>query len=167
MDFALMKYVTVFHFFCSCPGHFRADCDEMSYYLFYLALENSKCSQYITEKLFHNAYSRGAIPIIQGPSVEDCQNLLPPNSYLHVDNYANLKELAADIVRISKNEKELLFYHEWRNDFEVLNEHGFFGTKSFHLCRVCEAMNYNDDAESVYSEKRIFEFLNSSLLCRK
>lgn len=121
----------------------------------------------MTEKLFHNAYSIGAIPVIQGSSVEDCQNFLPPNSYLHVDNYASLKDLAEDILRISKNEAELLFYHEWRNHFEVTNEHGFVGTKSYHLCRVCEALNYNDDAVSVYSKTRILDFLDPSILCRK
>lgn len=151
----------------SCPGHFRAECDQLSQYLFYLALENSKCREYMTEKLFHNAYSKGAIPIIQGPSLEDCKLFLPPNSYLHIDNYDSLEELADDIVRISEDENKLLHYHQWRNHFRVLNEHGFFKTKSFHLCRVCEAINYNDEATSVYSEHRLQQFLEPSMLCRK
>lgn len=138
----------------------------MSQYLFYLVLENSKCKEYMTEKLFYNAYLKGAIPIIQGPSVEECQKFLPPNSYLHLDNYTTIKELAEDILRISTDEKELLYYHQWRNHFEVVNEHGYFGVKPLRLCRVCEAMNYNDDEESVYSEQKLREFLDPAPLCR-
>lgn len=98
--------------------------------------------------------------------MEECEQYLPPNSYLHLDNYANFKDLSDDIKRISEDEKELLRYHQWRNHFEVLNEHGYFGTRSFHLCRLCEAMNYNDKAESVYDERKINYFLNNSLSCR-
>lgn len=120
----------------------------------------------MTEKLFYNAYSKGAIPIIQGPTPEECKQFLPQNSYLHLEDYATLKDLADDIERISKNEEDLLYYHKWRNHFEVLNEHGYFGVKPTRLCRVCEAMNYNDDKHSVYSEQELREFLDPSILCR-
>lgn len=139
----------------------------MSNYLFYLVLENTKCKEYITEKIFYHAYSRGAIPVIQGPTVEDCERLLPPNSYLHIDNYDSLEALAEDIIKISKDKERLLSYHEWRNHFEVLNEHGYFGSKSYHLCRVCEAINYNDENEKVYRESDIKNFLGPMTLCRK
>ncbi|KOB67350.1 putative alpha1,3-fucosyltransferase B-like proteinue, partial [Operophtera brumata] len=108
------------------------------------ALENTKCKEYITEKLYHHAYSRGAIPIIQGPSIEDCERLLPPNSYLHLDNYATLEDLAKDVKDISESNERLTSFHMWRYNFNAKNEHAYFGTKSYHLCRLCEAMNYND-----------------------
>lgn len=155
-----------FSFICSCPGHFRADCEAMKQYLFYIVLENSKCKEYITEKLFNHAYSRGSIPIIQGPSIKDCERLLPPNSYLHLDNYATIRDLVKDIKDITENNEKLASFHMWRYNFEVRNEHGFFGSKSYHLCRLCEAMNYNDKTKSAYSEEDLKRFLDSTTLCR-
>nr|XP_026488268.1 alpha-(1,3)-fucosyltransferase 6-like [Vanessa tameamea] len=150
----------------SCPGHFRSDCNLMSKYLFYLVFENSLCEEYLTEKLFYHAYSKGAIPVIMGSTVDICKKLLPPNSFLHVDNYKEPKELANHILDIGKDDKTLLSYHEWRNDFEVLNEHGYFGSKSYHLCRICEALNYNDAKTKIYDEENLRIFFDPELSCR-
>ncbi|XP_045448772.1 4-galactosyl-N-acetylglucosaminide 3-alpha-L-fucosyltransferase FUT6-like [Melitaea cinxia] len=151
----------------SCRGHFRSDCNLIANYLFYLVFENSLCEDYLTEKLFYNAYSKGAIPVIMGPSVDNCKHLLPPNSFLHVDNYKNAQELAEHMLRISKDENNILSYHRWRNDFEVVNEHGYFGSKSYHFCRVCEALNYNDVKEKVYDEKALRIFFDRNFSCRQ
>ncbi|XP_068631993.1 alpha-(1,3)-fucosyltransferase 7-like [Battus philenor] len=148
-----------------CPGHFRSDCPIVSEYLFYLALENSKCREYLTEKVFYNAYYKGAIPIISGPKQEDCEKILPPNSFLHVDNYATTEELAMEIISLSKDIPRLLKFHEWRRHFEVINEHGYFGSQSRQYCRICEALNYNDDKFKTYDEETLRKFLDSSLLC--
>ncbi|CAG9786142.1 unnamed protein product [Diatraea saccharalis] len=149
----------------SCPGHIREDCNVVNEYLFYLVLENSQCRQYLTEKGFYNAYSKGAIPIIMGPPVEDCEKLLPPNSFLHVDDYPSPESLAKYIMTISKNDDYILAYHQWRNDFKIVNEHGYFGSKSFHFCRLCEALNYNNLTRNSYSLLDLELFLDIKLLC--
>ncbi|XP_034830383.2 4-galactosyl-N-acetylglucosaminide 3-alpha-L-fucosyltransferase FUT6-like isoform X1 [Maniola hyperantus] len=151
----------------SCPGHFRADCKLMSKYLFYLVFENSECDEYLTEKSFFHAYKKGAIPVIMGPSVEVCKELLPPDSFLHIDNFDSAQELADEMIKISQDDKLILRFHRWRNDFVIANEHGYFGSKSYHLCRICEALNYNDDTEKVYDENRLRLFLDPKLLCRE
>ncbi|KAM3964387.1 4-galactosyl-N-acetylglucosaminide 3-alpha-L-fucosyltransferase 9 [Aphomia sociella] len=151
----------------SCPGHFREDCDILSEYLFYLTFENSFCRQYISEKIFQNAYAKGAIPVIMGPSAEDCERLLPPNSYLHIDNFDSPKDLAKEMIKISENNETILAFHQWRNNFKVVNEHGYFGSKSYHFCRVCEALNYNDQSLSVYDEDSLKLFLDPKLTCKK
>lgn len=152
-------------YFYSCPGHFRADCKPIANYLFYLVFENTKCKEYITEKGFYHAYSKGAIPVIMGPSMEECEILLPPSSYLHVDNYPTPKELAEDIISISQDENKLLSFHKWRLNFDVLNEHGYFKTSSQHFCRVCEAMNYNDESTKIYDKEKLKLFLDKNTLC--
>ncbi|XP_049869326.1 alpha-(1,3)-fucosyltransferase 7-like [Pectinophora gossypiella] len=149
----------------SCPGHFRADCEVLNRYIFYLALENSKCRQYLTEKVFNNAYHKGAIPIIMGAPLEDCQKLLPPNSFLHVDNYNSPEELALHMLEIAGNYENLLKYHKWRKHFSVVGEHGFFKTKSYHLCRICEALNYNDNKEKVYRQDDLELYFDKKVLC--
>ncbi|XP_049869329.1 alpha-(1,3)-fucosyltransferase 7-like [Pectinophora gossypiella] len=74
-------------------AEWRPNCNDTDIYIFYLVFENSSCRQYMTEKLFHHAYAKGAIPVILGPPLIDCLSLLPPNSFLHVDSYKSLKDL--------------------------------------------------------------------------
>ncbi|KAI5651674.1 glycosyltransferase family 10 (fucosyltransferase) c-term domain-containing protein [Phthorimaea operculella] len=148
-----------------CPGHFKADCMLPASYLFYLVLENSKCSQYITEKVFQHAFSKGAIPVIMGPSLKDCEDLLPPNSFMHVENYENIEQLSEAMKEISRSDKKILNLHAWRKHFGIANEHGYFKTKSFHLCRVCEALNYNDKNVKVYTKNDLDTFFNMETLC--
>ena len=42
----------------TCEGHFTRDCPDLLDYKFYLAFENAPCSEYLTEKLWWNAYSK-------------------------------------------------------------------------------------------------------------
>ncbi|XP_060802921.1 alpha-(1,3)-fucosyltransferase 7 isoform X2 [Amyelois transitella] len=148
-----------------CPGHFKADCNTVDQYYFYLVMENSMCRQYLSEKVFHHAYSKGAIPILLGPSLHDCKTLLPPNSYIHSDDFLSHKELAAKIKSVITNPKDFFSYHLWRNHFMVLNEHGYFGTKSKHLCRLCQALNYNDEKEKIYRFQDLRLFFDVDVLC--
>ncbi len=39
-----------------CPGAFTKNCDGINVYKFYMAFENTQCSEYITEKLWWNAF---------------------------------------------------------------------------------------------------------------
>lgn len=81
-----------------CPGHFSKDCEPIGNYKFYLSFENSNCAQYITEKLWWNAFAKNSIPIVMGASRHDYQLLLPPNSYINVDEFARPVDLARYFV---------------------------------------------------------------------
>ncbi|XP_063544879.1 alpha-(1,3)-fucosyltransferase 4-like [Cydia strobilella] len=148
-----------------CPGRYTRDCPIISEYLFYIVIENTKCRQYISEKVFHHAYSKGAIPIIMGAPLIDCIKLLPPNSFMHMDNFASVKHLAKEIYAVSDNITKLLSYHAWRINFETVEEHGFLETRSLALCRICEALNYNSNARKVYSKEDIMLYLDPAVCC--
>ncbi|XP_063915585.1 alpha-(1,3)-fucosyltransferase 7-like [Zophobas morio] len=134
-----------------CPGHFKTDCPAIDSYLFYLAFENSNCDEYVTEKLWWNAFEKNSIPIVMGATKESYAKLLPPKSYLNIDDYAQPKDLATHIhyLNMTGHYRE---YFEWKRDFEVLNEHGYFQSKSYHYCRVCEALNYNTKNTKIYQD---------------
>lgn len=151
--------------FRRCPGHFGSDCPKLNDYMFYLAFENSQCREYMTEKLFWNAYSKGAVPIIMGPSKKDCEIFLPPNSYIHVEDFARPADLAEYMILL--NDMWFNTYvglHEWRRHFKIVNEHGYFGSKSYHYCRICEALNYNNESVKVYDD--LSNFLDPKLNCK-
>ncbi|CAG9827704.1 unnamed protein product [Diabrotica balteata] len=134
-----------------CPGHFTKDCPAIDKYLFYLSFENSNCDEYITEKVWWNAFHKNSIPIVMGASVSSYKKILPPNSYINVDDFANPASLARFLLRLNDT-NEYLEYYQWKSHFEVLNEHGYFQSNVFHYCRVCQALNYNDKKQKVYED---------------
>ncbi|KZC13922.1 PREDICTED: alpha-(1,3)-fucosyltransferase 7-like [Dufourea novaeangliae] len=140
----------------ACPGHFDRDCEALNAYKFYLAFENSNCKEYITEKVFWNGYHKLAIPIIMGAPKKDCEQLLPPHSFLHVSDFANPTTLVNYILYLNRHDDKYLEYHEWRKYYKVINEHGYFGSSSRHYCRVCEALHYNSPTVKVYEDIESF-----------
>lgn len=139
-----------------CPGHFDRDCATLGAYKFYLSFENSNCREYLTEKVFWNAYRKFAVPIIMGASRQDCRRLLPPRSYLHADDFADANALADYLRYLDRDDERYLGYHEWRNHYRVINEHGYFGSASKHYCRICEALHYNPAVQKVYARLENF-----------
>lgn len=82
-----------------------------------------------------------------------------------MDKYKSYQGLAKALKTIAKSPKELFKYHKWRQHFEIVNEHGYFGTTSYHYCRVCEALNYNDGEVSIYDSTRLLSIFGSTLNC--
>ncbi|KAF2900599.1 hypothetical protein ILUMI_05584 [Ignelater luminosus] len=156
----LQKYIQVdIYGHCGplkCPGHFLVDCPKLSKYKFYLAFENSNCDEYITEKLWWNAYAKNAIPIVMGSPKHQYRQLLPPNSYISVDDFTAPKHLANYIIYLNNNPHEMKRYFKWKKYFKILNEHAYFQTNSVHYCRICEALNYNSKKNKVYTNLENF-----------
>ncbi|KAA0202650.1 hypothetical protein HAZT_HAZT005733 [Hyalella azteca] len=98
-----------------CPGHYWTNCDKLDDYKFYLAFESSNCDEYLTEKVWWNALHKSAVPVVMGP---------PRYLLNHPAEYQK--------------------YHDWRRRYRVLNEHGYSAAPVCHLCRLCEALNYNN-----------------------
>ena len=41
-------------------------------------------------------------------------------------------------------------YQAWRQEFQVLQEHGYYGPQASHYCRLCQALNYNSRESKIY-----------------
>lgn len=130
-----------------------------------MAFENSHCTDYLTEKIWWNAYKNNLIPIILGPSVENCKKLLPPNSYLHVDEFSSPASLAKYLNYLINSPKDFYLFFEWKHNYTILNEHGYFQSQSFHFCRICEALNFNSNDTKVYD--RLDQFWSAETDCYK
>ncbi|XP_066979597.1 3-galactosyl-N-acetylglucosaminide 4-alpha-L-fucosyltransferase FUT3-like [Macrobrachium rosenbergii] len=139
-----------------CPGHFNRDCDALKSYKFYLAFENVDCREYFTEKVWWNAFGKGSVPVVMGGKIESYRKMLPPNSFIHVDEFKSPKDLASYLLFLAKDATKYMEYHAWRSQFRVVNEHGYFGAPIFHYCRICEALNYNDPAPKEYHNMEVF-----------
>lgn len=75
-------------------------------YHFYLALENSICQDYITEKLWYSGYSKTVIPIVLKRKL--VEPYVPPNSFIAFDDYKNLEEMAKHLKQLMSNKDEYL-----------------------------------------------------------
>lgn len=93
--------------------------DVLSPYRFYLSLENSCCSEYITEKLWRTL-QMGLIPIVVGPPIEDYEKLAPPNSFIHPDQFDSIVAMATHILDVASNEEKFLSYFQWRTRGEIV-----------------------------------------------
>ena len=66
-------------------------------YKFYLALENSLCPDYVTEKMFE-ALKHEIVPIVLGGS--DYQKMFPEKSFINMMDFNNMSSLADYLGKI-------------------------------------------------------------------
>ena len=131
-------------------------------YKFYLALENSRhCKDYITEKMFTNAFRNNAVPIVWGATKQDYQDLAPPNSFIYAEDYSP-EELVRYIDYLDKNNTAYLEYFKWRTmnitDLPMYRrQYGFC-----QLCRVLNGVNvdniYNPRYKESYSDIPLYGY---------
>ncbi|CAG2063831.1 unnamed protein product, partial [Timema podura] len=148
-----------------CEGHYESNCLRPNEYKFYLSFENSNCREYLTEKVWFNAYLKNSVPVIMGASLEDCGRFLPPGSYVHVDAFKSPAHLASYLKHLAAMPAEYNAFFSWKKLFKVVNEHGYFNAPVFHYCRLCEALNYNGRSRKVYED--LDKFWSVRRDCRK
>ncbi|XP_042882814.1 alpha-(1,3)-fucosyltransferase C-like [Penaeus japonicus] len=106
----------------------------LRHYLFYMSMENSLCDQYITEKLY-NPLVYKIVPVVWGGA--NYSRFLPPNSFIDARKY-HPKELAALLLRLSRDPVAYSKYHLWRGFWEV--------RVGGSLCDLCHRL-HTDTAE--------------------
>ena len=101
-----------------CGGWNRHHCDEMlrKDYKFYLALENSWCPDYVTEKFFRTLHY-DTIPIVMGGA--NYSRFAPPNSYIDVADFASPLQLAEYLLLLDRDDELYDRYFDWKKYYEV------------------------------------------------
>ncbi|KAM4701791.1 alpha-(1,3)-fucosyltransferase 4 [Discoglossus pictus] len=117
----------------------------VSEYKFYLAFENSLHTDYITEKLWRNAFKSNAIPIVMGPSRYNYEMFIPRNSFIHIDDFSSPKKLAMYLKFLDKNTHMYRRYFTWKKHYDV-HVTTFWDE---HYCTACETVK---TAGSQYQE---------------
>ena len=111
--------------------------DIVTNYKFYLAFENTLCTDYLTEKAaqFMNTPS---VPIVM--SSAKLENFFPTHSYINVFDFKSIQELADYILYLDRNFYEYFKYFEWRNKWSV-NTHLITRPKA--ECDLCDLLYTN------------------------
>jgi len=100
----------------------NAERKTVSRFKFWIALENSVCDGYITEK-FLRPLMAGSIPIVYETfGIPGYSVLWPEHSYINAGDYANVKELVEDIILIDQDQNRYLSYFAWRKNPKVVYE---------------------------------------------
>ncbi|XP_029940943.1 alpha-(1,3)-fucosyltransferase 7-like [Salarias fasciatus] len=114
---------------------------------FYLAFENSLSKDYITEKLWKNAYLGRAVPVVLGPQLSDYQAVAPPNSFIHVDQFPSVRELGKYLQSLAEDKKHYSDYFNWKLKWSV-KLHTDWRER---LCKICPQYNRLPE-QKVYSD---------------
>ncbi|KAG7270283.1 hypothetical protein CRUP_037507 [Coryphaenoides rupestris] len=104
-------------------------------YQFYLALENSQHTDYITEKLW-NAVLAGAVPVVLGPPRDNYERFLPPEAFIHVDDFPSVRGLARYLLLLRRTPALLRRHLAWRGSYRV-RQPTFWGE---HFCSACRTV---------------------------
>ncbi|XP_004648792.1 galactoside 3(4)-L-fucosyltransferase-like [Octodon degus] len=105
---------------------------HLAQYKFYLAFENSQHPDYITEKLWKNALQAPAVPVVLGPSRSNYERFLPPDAFIHVDDFPSPQVLAQHLLALDKDDARYLRFFRWRETLRVVS-----GSWALAFCKAC------------------------------
>ncbi|KAG8136988.1 hypothetical protein E2320_005536 [Naja naja] len=108
----------------------------VSEYKFYLAFENSQHQDYITEKLWRNAFESWTVPIVLGPPRANYERFIPSDAFIHADDFSDPMELAVYLKFLDKNKNMYRKHFAWRKQYDV-RVSSFW---SEHCCKVCKVI---------------------------
>ena len=93
--------------------HWR-NCEGLPKYRFYAALENSHCHDYITEKYYDTIFLSpfNVIPIVLGGANYSDPNIAIPDSFINVQDFSSVKELAGYLLKVASNDTLFNSYFE-------------------------------------------------------
>ncbi|XP_018494924.1 alpha-(1,3)-fucosyltransferase C [Galendromus occidentalis] len=117
-----------------CPREQADDCfrEFSKHYLFYLSFENAICTDYVTEKLFNALELGEMVPVVLGGA--DYSRVAPPGSYINVNKFASVKELAHYLQKVGNDPKLYNSYHKWRNFYQLTEP-------PHYACRLCARLH--------------------------
>lgn len=100
---------------------------------FYLSLENSQAKDYISEKLWRNAFKAGAVPVVLGPSRVTYEALAPPGSFIHVEDFGSPAALAQHLKRVATDRRTYEEFFSWRRSHRIQTITDW----RQRLCQIC------------------------------
>ncbi|KAK0096985.1 hypothetical protein PV326_003671 [Microctonus aethiopoides] len=131
-----------------CNRKNKQECYEIveKDYFFYLSFENTLCKDYITEKVFY-PMSKYVIPVVYGGA--NYSKILPPHSYINVDDFESAAELADYMIDLISKPYDYASYFWWKEYYQIED------SNEYTLCDLCEKLH-----DSTMPKKSLKNFRN-------
>ncbi|KAL3092766.1 hypothetical protein niasHS_007975 [Heterodera schachtii] len=121
----------------------RKNCDgqkcyqqQMESHFFYLAFENTVCSEYVTEK-FWNALRSLTVPVVLCREVVR-ESGIPDDLYIAADDFDNATALADHLKALHKDKNRYLGYFNWTKFYQ---KRWVPTVKTSAFCQLCEIVH--------------------------
>ena len=125
-------------------------------YKFYMSFENQwHCKDYITEKVWKNAFTAGTVPVVWGATKQDYKANLPPGSFIFAPEYT-AQELTDYLNYLDKNDTAYREYFHWRTMDPESFPNGHRTTNHCHLCRILHGINLDNIFSPLYGKDENF-----------
>ncbi|XP_057368602.1 alpha-(1,3)-fucosyltransferase C-like [Daphnia carinata] len=117
-----------------CPRTDEFHCRDLAtrQYKFYMSLENTLSTDYVTEKFFNTLHHR-VIPIVFGLH-DNHEKIAPRHSFINAAKFENVKQLANYMMLLDKNDTLYNQYFWWKPHFKILNRADHQNVGYCHLC---------------------------------
>ncbi len=104
-----------------------------------------------------------SVPVVLGgKNRTDYEKVLPPKSFIHVEDFSSVEDLVNFITFIGDNETLLLRFQEWRKTFSIVQNHEFFQNPS-------QWVQLTADIQAKYrvrgNELNTLQYLDNEPLC--
>ncbi|KAL2097125.1 hypothetical protein ACEWY4_006332 [Coilia grayii] len=106
----------------------------ISHCYFYLAFENSIFKDYISEKLWNNAFGGAAVPVVVGPPRKNYEAMIPKDSFIHVDDFSSIEELGEFLKKLAGDRERYATYFTWRLNYTVVTYSNWMVEP---YCQIC------------------------------
>ncbi|KAJ8030867.1 Galactoside 3(4)-L-fucosyltransferase [Holothuria leucospilota] len=143
--------------------------ETMKSYKFALVLENSCCSEYITEKFWDALTVYNQVPVVYGANREEYERIAPPGSFIFVQDFSSLKELAEFIEKVGNSESEYNKYHYWRRLGHAYKQNDQ-EDRIYHchsICRMASKQREVEEGKTFHFDEKGEVFSGGCRQCQK
>ncbi len=141
----LSQYIPVDIFGSCSMNNCSTECYEMlrKSYKFYLAFENTWCTDYVTEK-FYRSLKYDTVPIVMGGA--DYVRFAPSNSYINARDFKSPRELAEYILLLDSSDKLYAKFFHWKKEYLVAMPF------NYGLCELCRMAHDDSLPPKIYQD---------------
>ena len=133
-----------------------------SKYKFVLAIENSNCEDYVTEKLVL-AVASGSIPIVAGKDNKpNYLKFMPKDSYINVYDFKSVQELAKHIEYVASNKTEYEKYIK----FKFNHEYKRFDFEGMPLAEIIQKAKTILDPQEIFFSEIVAKETSQNKVCK-
>lgn len=123
-----------------------------------MAIENTNCVDYITEKYWRNSLQNTVVPVVLGGGNYSNGLLAVPGSFVNAMDFSSVKDLADVLIMLDKNDTAYNEYFAWRKLYYIADPPSW-------PCQLCSMLNNVTLPVKTYSRESLAKFWSKKTNC--